>query len=70
MKYMIHSCNARLWYVEEILIPALTAQGISKDDIILFNDYYSNGNQKSFYNSAQYIKYCAPHSDRDMAPDR
>ena len=70
MKYMIHSCNARLSYVEQYLIPELVSQGILRDDIILFNDHFSCGNQKSFYNSAQYIKYNAPHEGRDVAPNR
>lgn len=70
MIYFIHSCNARLWYVEKYLIPDMISQGIPRDDIILFNDHYSNGNQKSFYNSAQYIKCNAPHDGRGLAPNR
>ena len=33
MKYMIHTCEARLWYVEEYLIPSMLKQGIKEDDI-------------------------------------
>ena len=70
MIYMIHSCNARLEYVHSYLIPALISQGIPRENIILFNDHFSYGNQRAFYNSAQYIKYSAPHEGRDVAPDR
>lgn len=56
MKYMIHSCNQRLWYVKEYLIPSMLKQGIELKDIILWNDYFSVGNQKSWYNSCKYIK--------------
>lgn len=60
MKYMIHSCNKRLWYVKRYLIPSMLDQGISLEDIILWNDYFSVGNQKSWYNSCKYIKLCEP----------
>jgi len=58
MKYMIHSCNKRLWYVKRYLIPSMLEQGISLEDIILWNDYFSVGNQQSWYNSCKYIKLC------------
>lgn len=60
MKYMIHACNSRLWYVKSILIPDMLAQGIPLNDIILWNDYFNTGNQASFYNSCRYIKLFAP----------
>jgi len=41
MKYMIHSCNSRLWYVEQYLIPSMIKQNIPREDIILFNDHYT-----------------------------
>ena len=56
MRYMIHSCNQRLWYVKKYLIPSMLEQGIDINDIILFNDFLSVGNQKAFYYSCKYIK--------------
>lgn len=38
MKYMIHSCNKRLWYIKEFLVPSMIAQGIPEQDIIVKND--------------------------------
>ena len=60
MKYMIHSCNKRLWYVKKYLIPSMLEQGIKLEDIILWNDFFSVGNQQSWYNSCKYIKLCEP----------
>ncbi len=28
MRYMIHACPPRMWYVEEFFIPSMKAQGI------------------------------------------
>ncbi len=38
MKYMIHACPARMWYVKEFLIPQMIEQGIAKKSIIVWND--------------------------------
>ena len=62
MKYLIHSCNSRLWYVKEYLIPSLIAQGIKGEDIILFNDDNNLGNLKGFLASCEYLK---EHFDED-----
>lgn len=48
MKYMIHTCNSRLWYVENFLIPSLIKQGINKDDIYNYVDTKCDGNLVSF----------------------
>lgn len=60
MKYMIHSCNKRLWYVKKYLIPSMIKQGINAKDIILWNDDHSVGNQQSWYNSCEHIKSHEP----------
>lgn len=70
MKYIIHSCNDRLWYVNAYLIPSLINQGISRKNIILFNDDDSVGNQQAWYQSCLYIKQHEPPDTRAMAPDR
>lgn len=44
MRYMIHACPQRLWYVEEFLIPSMLAQGIPKEEIVLWNDTEGKGN--------------------------
>lgn len=43
-KYMIHACPSRLWYVEDFLIPSMTAQGIKREDITVWNDTERMGN--------------------------
>ena len=51
MKYMIHACPERMWYVEKYLIPSMTAQGIAKRDIKVWNDEEGRGNLFSFMES-------------------
>lgn len=53
MKYLIHCCNKRLWYVNDYLIPSLVEQGI---DIIVYNDENNDGNLTSWYKSCQYVR--------------
>lgn len=48
MKYMIHSCEARLWYVENFLIPSMIKQGIDRDDIFNYVDTKHEGNLVSW----------------------
>ena len=55
MKYMIHSCKDRLWYVEEYLVPSLIKQGINKDEIIIWNDNKGVGNLQSWLDSCKWI---------------
>ncbi len=44
MRYMIHACLARMWYVSKYLIPSMLEQGIDRDDIIVRCDYERKGN--------------------------
>lgn len=44
MRYMIHACPQRMWYVNEFLIPSMKAQGITDDEIIVWNDTEGKGN--------------------------
>lgn len=41
MRYIIHSCPERMWYVQEFLIPSLMQQGIHNVDI--YNDIDREG---------------------------
>lgn len=43
MKYIIHTCNKRLWYVEDYLIPSMMAQGIPEHDIDVHMDENYSG---------------------------
>ena len=43
-KYLIHCCNDRMWYVKEFLIPSMIKQGISTDDIFIYQDKNKIGN--------------------------
>ena len=42
-KYMIHVCNARLWYVNRYLLPSMLMQGINQDDITVYLDRENEG---------------------------
>ena len=44
IKYMVHTCPNRLWYVEEFMIPSMLKQGIAKDEIYVYNDDLEDGN--------------------------
>ena len=56
MKYMIHSCDKRLWYVKEFLVPSMLAQGISEKEIIVKNDDEHRGCTKSYIDCFRYLK--------------
>lgn len=43
-KYLIHAMPKRMWYVQDYLIPSMIKQGISKDDIRVYNDEKAEGN--------------------------
>lgn len=43
-KYVIHACEDRRWYVEDYLIPSMTAQGIDRNNITIFMDSNKRGN--------------------------
>ena len=49
--YLIHSCDERLWYVEDILIPSMLEQGIEKSNISVYNDVEHLGNLEAFIQS-------------------
>lgn len=55
MKYIIHACPARMWYVDGILVPDMKKQGIKASDIIVWNDSDGLGNLQSWLASCQYI---------------
>lgn len=42
MKFLIHACPQRMWYVDEFLVPSLQAQGAT--DIEIWNDTEKKGN--------------------------
>ena len=44
MNIMIHACPQRMWYVNDFLIPSMLAQGISEDEITVWNDTEGKGN--------------------------
>lgn len=55
MKYFIHACNEREWYVREFLVPSLKAQGIKAKDIKVWSDPDGIGNLASFIASSRWI---------------
>ena len=48
MKYMIHSCNKRQWYVDKYLVPSLLEQGIEEKNIYVYQDKTEAGNLVSW----------------------
>lgn len=52
-KIVIHTYPARLWYVNNFLVPSLIDQGLT--DIIIFNDKYHIGNLMAFILSLKNI---------------
>lgn len=53
MKYMIHACNQRMWYVDNFLVPSLLQQGIKEDDIYVYCDKDREGNLMSWVKSCR-----------------
>lgn len=60
---MIHSCNKRLWYVRDFLIPDLVAQGFARENIIIWNDDEGIGCLKSWCKSCLWICEHMPIND-------
>ena len=56
MKYMIHACVEREWFVRGWLIPSLKEQGIADEEIILYLDTERDGNLKAFLKSLELVK--------------
>lgn len=50
VKYIIHTCNQRRWYVDRCLVPSLLAQGISIDNIVISQDTKEIGCLQSYMN--------------------
>ena len=44
MRYMIHTCRERRWYVNEFLIPSMLEQGIDRNIIDVWVDSNGDGN--------------------------
>lgn len=50
-KYLIHTYPKRLWYVKQYIIPSMLKQGISGDDINIYNDEKGEGNLRACMNA-------------------
>lgn len=53
---MIHACPARMWYVENFLVPSMIDQGIRRDEITIWNDSDGKGNLTSCLESFASLK--------------
>lgn len=53
MKYLIHACEQRMWYVKDFLIPSMVDQGIDISRIRVFNDADVLGNLKAYMASLE-----------------
>ena len=47
MKFLIHACPQRMWYVEGYLVPSLLAQGADPESVEIWNDAKGLGNLRS-----------------------
>ena len=47
MRYLIHTCLQRHWYVKDYLIPSMIAQGIPDEEIQVWLDSERKGNLAS-----------------------
>ncbi len=47
MRFLIHACPRRMWYVEEFLLPSLLAQGADPSEVEVWNDSEGLGNLRS-----------------------
>lgn len=54
-KYLIHTCKDRYWYVRYYLVPSLKKQGITKDEILVYNDKCGDGQLTSLIKSYDLI---------------
>ena len=64
IRYMIHVCNKREWYVSEFLLPSMLKQGIPESDIYVWHDYDCLGNLKSCINS---FRWCGDNLESEDA---
>lgn len=48
MKFLIHTCLRREWYVRKHLVPSMLAQGIPESDIEVWVDWERLGNLRAF----------------------
>lgn len=55
MKYIIHTCDDRFWYVTHYLVKDMISQGISIKDIIFMNDNDHIGNLAMWLYSCEWI---------------
>lgn len=51
LKFMIHLCPKRKWYVDEFLIPKLKERGVKEEEMLLYLDDKGDGFLQSFINS-------------------
>lgn len=56
MRYMIHACKDRKWYLDSFLIPSMLDQGINSDDIEIWMDEDGKGNLFSCMESFESCK--------------
>lgn len=55
VRYMIHACPKRMWYVNDFLLPSMYEQGIKEDEIVVWNDDQGWGNLRSFVESMRFV---------------
>lgn len=57
-RYIIHACPARMWYVEEYLVPSMIEQHIPRDDILIWCDADHKGCLQS---AIDCFEHCGEH---------
>ena len=51
MKFVIHTCPDRMWYIRDFLVPSMLEQKIPVDDITISNDAERMGTLKFYLKS-------------------
>lgn len=54
---MIHTCNAREWYVYDYLVPELKRQGLPQQNLLIWHDYKRIGNLHSCLQSYDWCRW-------------
>ena len=55
--YMIHTCEKRLWYVRDFLLPSMIKQGIQDNHIFVYKDRNKIGNLRAWVDSCNRLAY-------------
>ena len=57
--FLIHTCQSRMWYVKDFLLPSMVEQGIDPEHIFVYQDRNRIGNLRAFIDSSnRLVRMC------------